>query len=450
MSSTKPVYQAFTRTTIRKHHLYQKLSDVIQRDIQVVSAVFPFRVNNYVMTELIDWQNVPDDPIFQLTFPQRPMLSSKDYDAIANLIDNGTSQEVKAMAHRIQLAHNPHPAGQMQHNVPKLDGKPIPGIQHKYAETVLFFPSQGQTCHAYCSYCFRWAQFIGVQDLKFAARESSTLARYLKTHHEVTDVLFTGGDPAIMKTRMLRAYIEALLDPELEHIQTIRIGTKALAYWPHRFVNDDDADDLLRLFEEVIASGRHLAIMAHVSHPRELETEIAQTAVRRLRAIGCEIRMQAPLMKHINDKADVWADIWRNGVKQGMIPYYMFMSRDTGPRHYFEVPLVDALHIFRHAYQQVSGLGRTVRGPVMSATPGKVMVSGIAEIEGKKLFVLQFLQGRKANWVGRPFFAKFSPTASWLTELRPAFHNRFFFEANQEPKDIMIYQPPPMIAGLSS
>ena len=39
------------------------------------------------------------------------------------------------------------------------------GLQHKYRETVLFFPAQGQTCHAYCTYCFRWPQFVGLDDL---------------------------------------------------------------------------------------------------------------------------------------------------------------------------------------------------------------------------------------------------------------------------------------------
>ncbi|MEZ5420654.1 MAG: hypothetical protein R2708_25380 [Vicinamibacterales bacterium] len=29
---------------------------------------------------------------------------------------------------------------------------------------------------------------------------------------------------------------------------SIRLGTKVTAYWPHRFVTDPDAGDLLRLF----------------------------------------------------------------------------------------------------------------------------------------------------------------------------------------------------------
>ena len=34
------------------------------------ASILPMRTNNYVVSQLIDWSVVPDDPIFQLTFPQ--------------------------------------------------------------------------------------------------------------------------------------------------------------------------------------------------------------------------------------------------------------------------------------------------------------------------------------------------------------------------------------------
>jgi hypothetical protein len=109
----------------------------------------------------------------------------------------------------------------------------------------------------------------------------------------------------------------------------------------------------------------------------------------------------------------------------------MFIERDTGPKNYFEVPLARANDIFREAYRRVSGLARTVRGPSMSATPGKVKVSGVAEVQGAKVFVLVFEQGRDPAWVGRPFFARYDPEATWLDELRPALgEKRFFFESS--------------------
>ena len=371
--------------------------------------------------------------MFQLVFPQRGMLSPEQFTTVRNLLDKDSpSDELNQAVHAIRLSLNPHPAGQLTHNVPTLNGRQLHGLQHKYERTVLFFPAQGQTCHAYCTYCFRWAQFVGVPEIKFEARGAEDLVAYLKAYPSVTDVLITGGDPMVMKTRVLRKYIEPLLGPGLDHVQNIRIGTKAPAYWPQRFVTDDDADDCLRLFEEIVATGKHLAVMGHYSHPCELRPEIARRAVARIRETGAQVRMQAPLIRHVNDDAPAWAELWQEGVKLGMIPYYMFIERDTGARGYFEVPLARCYEIFRDAYQQVSGLARTVRGPSMSAFPGKVRVVGISEIHGEKVFVLELIQAREGQHGDRPFFARFDPAASWFDQLRPAFgESRFFFETEE-------------------
>ncbi|HEY8432878.1 MAG TPA: hypothetical protein VIL20_31115 [Sandaracinaceae bacterium] len=394
--------------------------------MKAVSAVLPFRVNRYVIDELIDWDRIPDDPIFQLTFPQRGMLDPEDFARMRALFArDAPPAEIEAEARRIQTRMNPHPAGQLAHNVPVHDGEPLRGMQHKYRETLLFFPAQGQTCHAYCTYCFRWAQFVGIEDLKLTDKDPERLARYVRAHPEITSVLFTGGDPMVMKARVLARYVEPLL--AIEHLQSIRIGTKALAYWPQRFVSDDDADELLRLFERIVAANKHVAVMAHYSHPRELSTEVAEHAVRRVRSAGAVIRAQAPLIRHVNDDARVWNELWRKQLRLGIVPYYMFVERDTGPKRYFEVSLARALEIFEEAYRYVSGLGRTVRGPSMSCTPGKVLVDGIAEIAGEKVFVLKMLQARDPSWVNRPFFARFDPEATWIDDLRPAFGAREFF-----------------------
>jgi KamA family protein len=424
-------FRVYTRRHIDKIEQLQQLSPTELTAMKAVSAVLPFRVNNYVVEELIDWSNIPADPIYQLTFPQPEMLRERDFARMYSLLHDGASEDaIQSAAREIQNTLNPHPSGQMELNVPRDSNGPIAGVQHKYPETVLFFPAAGQTCHAYCTYCFRWAQFVGIEELKFAARDAQALVSYVEKHREVTSVLVTGGDPLVMTTAVLRRYLEPLLDPSLEHIHSIRLGTKAPAYWPYRFVTDPDADDLLRLFEEVRNSGRHIAVMAHYSHPRELETPIAREAVRRIRAAGAVVRCQAPLIRRVNDAADTWAKLWRRQVRLGAVPYYMFVERDTGAKNYFEVPLAEALQIFKAAYRQVSGLGRTVRGPSMSATPGKVLVDGVATIRGEKVFVLKFLQARNPEWVGRPFFARFDSEATWLDELEPAFgKTEFFYEA---------------------
>lgn len=399
-------------------------------EIKVVAHVLPFRVNNYVVEELIDWNNVPDDPIFQLTFMQKNMLKPKHYNQMAKAVENDLPQdELKAIANEIRYELNPHPAGQMTTNVPLYEDERVRGIQHKYRETCLIFPSSGQTCHAYCTFCFRWAQFVGMGSLKFATDESNRFQQYIKDHSEITDILLTGGDPMIMSLPNLKAYLEPLLEPEFEHIRTIRIGTKSVAYWPFRYVTDKDANGILRLFEKVVNSGKHLAIMGHYNHWKELSTDVSKEAIKRIRNTGAQIRTQSPLIKHINDNPDVWATMWQMQINLGCIPYYMFVERDTGAHSYFAVPLARAQKIYQEAYTKVSGLGRTVRGPSMSAAPGKVEVLGVTEIYGEKVFVLNLLQGRNPDWVKKPFFARYDEKATWLDHLVPAFgKDRFFFE----------------------
>ena len=404
------------------------LSDDERFAIKVVSNVLPFRTNNYVIEELIDWDKVPNDPLFQLTFMQRGMLSEDQFDTMADVLRNKSSPAiVKQTAEEIRLALNPHPAGQMTINVPSMDEIPVQGMQHKYKETCLIFPSSGQTCHAYCTFCFRWAQFVGMDNLKFATDESKRFQEYIAQHKEVTDILLTGGDPMVMSLKKLEAYILPLLEPKFDHLNSIRIGTKSVAYWPYKYVTDKDADGVIRLFEKVVNSGKHLSIMGHYNHWQELSTDVAREAVKRIRSTGAQIRTQSPLIKHVNDDPDVWARLWRTQVNLGLIPYYFFIERDTGAKRYFSIPLERAYNIFRDAFKQVSGLARTVRGPSMSALPGKVAIEGITEVNGEKVFALTFIQGRNPEWNKKIFFAKYDPNAIWLNQLRPAFGKTKFF-----------------------
>lgn len=394
---------------------YSMPADLLET-IRLTAEVLPFRVNEYVLSELVDWCRVPEDPIFQLLFPQVGMLDAADIARLRELDRQGVQGRCRQdVINDIRAGLNPHPSGQKELNVPTLDGEAVPGMQHKYKETVLYFPSQGQSCHAFCTYCFRWAQFVGNADLRFAATGPEQLVKYLSRHPLVSDVLVTGGDPMVMSAERLRSHLEPVL--EVETVRTVRIGTKSVAYWPNRFLTDRDADETLRFFERIVASGRQLAVMAHYSHPRELETDVARQAIARIRATGAVVYCQAPLIAHVNDSADVWDDMWRAELAAGAVPYYMFVERDTGPHDYFKVPLARAVEIFHAAYRRLPGLARTVRGPVMSATPGKVAIDGVSRTSTGRYFNLRMLQARNPALVGRPFRARFDTAAAWLDDL---------------------------------
>ncbi|PHQ81341.1 MAG: lysine 2,3-aminomutase [Coxiella sp. (in: Bacteria)] len=407
------------------------LDEETKRSIHVIAQVLPFRVNNYVLDSLIDWNNIPEDPIFQLTFPQRGMLEEAYYTEIYDLLypEASPKEELKKAIFRIRSALNPHPSGQQQLNVPQLDDKPVDGIQHKYRETILFFPAKGQVCHSYCTFCFRWAQFVGDKDLMFKSSDRDQLKQYLINNQQVTDVIFTGGDPMLMKTSAIKPYFELLLDPELDHIQNIRIGTKALTYWPYRFTEDEDAAALLDLFRQLIHRGKHVAFMAHFNHYSEVMAPETQTASAKVLETGAVIRTQAPVLKHINNDPRVWETMWREQTRLGMVPYYMFVERDTGAKNYFEIPLIDAFAIYRGAITKLSGLSRTVRGPVMSATPGKVEILGVDTVSDEKVFLARLIQSRDPNDSYKPFYIKYDDQATWWEQLKPAFGaDKFFFE----------------------
>jgi L-lysine 2,3-aminomutase len=407
-----PRYRAYGPRDLPDIAARYRLADDLVRTIRLFSLVLPFRVNDYLLSKLIDWDRIPDDPMFQLIFPQPGMLSADDERTLGGLSgDEAKAERLAQAVERIRARLNPHPAGQAELNVPA----GLEGVQHKYRETVLYFPAQGQSCHAYCTYCFRWAQFVGDRDLRFAAPSALPLVAYLRQHPEVSDVLLTGGDPMMMSADRLRQHVEPIL--AVDSVRTIRIGTKSVAYWPHRFGAGANAEDTLRLFERVVASGRTLALMAHFSHARELATDAAQLALRRIRATGAVLYGQAPLIGHVNDDGDAWAELWCAEHAAGVTPYYQFVARDTGPRDYFAVPLARAVDIFQNAYRQLPGLARTVRGPVMSTTAGKIAVDGVQDLPDGRFFALRFLQARDPSLVGRPFRAHYDACASWLDDL---------------------------------
>eukprot|EP00804_Cyclotella_cryptica_P000899 CCRYP_001131-RB/>CCRYP_001131-RB protein AED:0.01 eAED:0.01 QI:140/1/1/1/1/1/3/1629/505 len=286
-------------------------------DVKLAGMVFPFKASPYYVDELIDWdaEDVRQDPFYRLVFPTLDMLRKDHRSKLEAAYAEGNPKKLLGTVDEIRADLNPHPAGQKDLNSPKDNS--LTGVQHKYSETVLVFPAAGQTCHAYCTYCFRWAQFIGDDELRFAQKEAHSLFRYLSQHEEVSDILMTGGDPMVMKTKSLAQYLEPFTNPNfLPHIKNIRIGTRSLTFWPQRFTTDDDADEVIELLRRVHeVGGRHVAIMAHLSHPRELSTSKVKATIRRLQKEAyTTIRSQSPVMRGINDQPEVWADesIYKN------------------------------------------------------------------------------------------------------------------------------------------
>lgn len=121
---------------------------------------------------------MPEDPIFQLVFPQAEMLSVQDFGDVRNALvsPDSTRVGVRSVAERIRASLNPQPAGQRQDNVPIFNGQRMEGMQHKYRNTVLFFPMEvGEISIesiAVCSYDLRGNTATPTARTAFVGRSS--------------------------------------------------------------------------------------------------------------------------------------------------------------------------------------------------------------------------------------------------------------------------------------
>ncbi|MGQ1889189.1 KamA family radical SAM protein [Thermophagus sp. OGC60D27] len=412
----------YNARNFREIEYMRYLPEKVKKEIDIVSKVIPFKTNNYVVDYLIDWENFEDDPIFILNFPNKQMLTNDQYRRLVKVLNNPSGiKEANKIIHDIRMEMNPHPAQQMT-NVPTMDGEELKGMQHKYKDIVLFFPSQGQTCHAHCTFCFRWPQFIKDLDLKFSMREIQKVIKYIRQNESINEILFTGGDPMVMDPATIKNYIDALIDAQIPNLQNIRFGTKSLSYWPFTFLpkHNEEATQILDILKHITDSGLHLSIMAHFNHPNELDTEVVQEAIRNIRATGAEIRTQAPVLNHINNRSEDWARMWKKQVQLGLVPYYMFIERETGPYNYFSLPLVDIYKMYQKAMRETGSFAKTVTGPVMSASKGKVQIMGIVTnpLDGSKYFMMQYIRHRNYSETFKPFLMHYDKQATWVDQLK--------------------------------
>ena len=253
----------------------------------------------------------------------------------------------------------------------------------------------------------------------FIQDRASQVHDYLKKHKEITDILITGGDAGYMPTDRLNEYLEAVMeDPELMHIKTVRIASRALTYQPEIILNSN-YKATLELFKKLIDHGIQVLWMGHFSAPKELLNIHTIAAIRRLRAYGINIRSQSPMMNHISlftddkGKVDVdrsaqnWIDLAHVLMMLGMNFHSIYCARPTGEHDYFTAPLADMNRIFSKIYRSLPSIGRPSRYITMTSSAGKTSLLGEVEVNGKKAFALKFNEARNMDWLDKVYLAEF-------------------------------------------
>lgn len=314
-------------TDIRK---IDRIPEQARASLLKVTEQFAFRVNEYYLN-LIDW-NDPNDPLRKLVIPHESELA--EY----GLWDTSSEEENYV----------------------------APGCQHKYASTALLLVSE--VCGAYCRYCFRKRLFrADVHETTFDIDQGLA---YIRQHPEISNVLLTGGDPLVLATARLYKIIRCLR--EIEHVHVIRIGSKLPAFDPMRIYEDDA---LLNMFRQFSEPRRRIYVMTHMTHPREITTEALRGFDALLQA-GVILTNQTPVLRGVNDDADILAELLHRLSAAGVTPYYFFINRPVIGNADFVLPLKWLYDLVEQAKSRTSGLGKRVR-LVMSHAIGKIEILAI-------------------------------------------------------------------------
>ncbi|MCK5364499.1 MAG: KamA family radical SAM protein [Gammaproteobacteria bacterium] len=344
----------------------EQLSEPERTKLAAVEQKFVFRVTDYYLN-LIDWDD-PKDPIRQLIIPRTEELA--DWGKI------DASDEAA--------------------------NTPVRGLQHKYGDTALLLCNE--VCGAYCRYCFRKRLFMRHNDE--TAQDFGPAAAYVAQHPEITDVLLSGGDPLVLSTDRLAAILRRFM--RIPHVRTIRIGSKVPAFNPYRLLQDEA---LLNLIAQVTGSGTAVYLMAHFDHPREL-TDLACDGIQAMQQAGADVVNQCPIVRGVNDDAELLAELFEMTTELGMPQYYVFQGRPVVGNEPYMVPLVRGWQLFDDARRRCSGLSRRVRF-AMSHASGKIEVLGLDD----RHMYLRYHRARKVADESRIMVARRDDRANWFDDL---------------------------------
>jgi KamA family protein len=342
------------------------LAEEEKEQLEQVTEMFKFRTNSYYLN-LIHW-NDPNDPIRNIVIPR-----------VEELTDQGTldpSQE-----HKVTVAK---------------------GCEHKYKSTALLLVSEN--CGGLCRFCFRKRLFL--HDNREVNRDISEGLDYIRRHPEVNNVLLSGGDPMMLSTGRIDRILTFLRS--IDHVRSIRIGTKMPAFNPFRILDDPG---LLRVISKHSYDDRRIYIVTHFDHPRELTPE-ALSCVRKLIATGAILVNQTPLIRGINNDSNILTELFNRLSSIGAPQYYLFQCRPTRGNRCYSVPLDQGFRIYQEAITQVSGLAKRAKY-VMSHATGKIEIVGF---EDGNIY-LKYHQAKDPKNLGRFFKLPWKPEAMWLDDL---------------------------------
>lgn len=305
--------------------------------------------------------------------------------ALAALIDTNDPRDPIARQFVPDAAELEHQAQELADPIGDDAHSPVEGIVHRYPDRVLL--KLTHVCAVYCRFCFR-REMVG--PAKPNALSPEALARaldYIRGDQTIWEVILTGGDPLVLSARRLRAVMNDL--SAIDHVKVVRIHTRAPVAEPARIT-----PELVRAMK---AKGKATYVAVHVNHAREL-TATARAGVARMADAGIPLLAQTVLLKDVNDRPEVLAELMRALVECRIKPYYLHHGDLAPGTSHLRTGIATGQALMRGLQGRVSGLcqpnyvldipgghGKSPIGPAYIARDGG----------GGETFIVEDFNGRR-------------------------------------------------------
>jgi EF-P beta-lysylation protein EpmB len=195
-----------------------------------------------------------------------------------------------------------------------------PGLLAKYASRVLIVTTGA--CAVHCRFCFR--RHFPYHDAAAAVRLGGAALARIAADSSIREVILSGGDPLTLTDAELQRLVDRLAD--LPHLSRLRLHTRLPIVIPQRVT-----DGLLACLRGRLATW----IVVHVNHAAEIDAAVA-AALGRLVDAGIPVLSQSVLLRGVNDRVEVLAELFERLADLRVVPYYLHqLDRVAGAAHFY-------------------------------------------------------------------------------------------------------------------
>lgn len=300
-------------------------------------------------------------------------------------------------------------------------------LQHKYKQTLLVHINNA--CFCRCQFCYKVNE-INNDTSFFYKQIVDDAVDYVKEHPTVNNILLTGGDPMMLSNEALTYILEEFC--KISHIRGVRIATKTVSFNPQRFYDEE----LLALLSTCNVKGKHISVVAQISHPAEF-SDVMVEAVRKIQATGGSIRLQPVLARGINDNVEILTRLFQKAYDNKIIPYYLVLFMPVRGVEQYAIPVDEAYKIVSKLSAELSGLEKKITF-ITANDFGKFEICGfLPSADQPKEIILKWHQIVNEKYLPKAFMEKVSIEPFSLLKLKykkgKIYNMDDLFEYNQIP-----------------